>query len=96
MHFANSPISLVTYTYLYHHCMYQFCCLQPAGMLTFFILTKGKHPFAPADKYHEVESRIANNIPVLSPVNDEVALDMISSMLVADPTKRPTAANLRG
>ena len=67
---------------------------QPAGMLTFFILTKGKHPFAPAGRYHEVESRIVRNKPVLSPVNDEVALDMISSMLSADPKKRPQAATL--
>ena len=70
------------------------CWLQPAGMVIFFILTKGKHPYALDEKYHKVESRIADSEPDLSAVDDPVACDMLTDMLAADPTERTSAAEL--
>ena len=72
------------------------CWLQPAGMVIFFILTKGKHPYALDENivYHKVESRIADNEPDLSAVDDPVACDMLTNMLAADPKERPSAMEL--
>ena len=61
-------------------------------MVAFFIMTKGKHPYG---KSYEIESNIVEDNPDLTAVKDEVACDMLTSMLAGDPTKRPSAAKLQ-
>ena len=63
-------------------------------MVAFYIMTKDKHPYAPNGRNYEIESNLANDKPDLSAVTDLVACDMLTSMLAADPTKRPSAAQL--
>ena len=41
-------------------------------LVIFYILTKGKHPYAPGEKY--VESKIAKNEPDLSAVSISIQL----------------------
>ena len=63
-------------------------------MVAFYIMTKRKHPYNPNERDFEIEWNIANDKPDLSAMNDEVACDMVTSMLEGDPTKRPSATKL--
>ena len=61
--------------------------IQVAGMLGFYILTKGKHPFGP-----EITRLInlANGKPVsLDELHDPVVKDLLSQMLARNLDKRP-------
>ena len=67
-------------------------CLQVAGMVAFYTLTKGEHPFGEEPDRHR---NILNGNPVyLSKLNDSVARDMISWMLSHDPKDRPSAVQV--
>ena len=61
--------------------------IQVAGMLAFYIHTKGKHPFGP-----EIERLINmyNDKPVgLNDLTDPIIKDLLSQMLARDLDKRP-------
>ena len=61
--------------------------IQVAGMLAFYILTKGKHPFgAPIDQLRNLH----NDDPVeLKKLSDPVVKDLLSEMLANELKKRP-------
>ncbi|KAM3591048.1 uncharacterized protein V6R79_021297 [Siganus canaliculatus] len=63
--------------------------IQVAGMLIYYILSAGHHPFGDTINY-ECESNIVKGIYSLEHVEDVVAKDLIESMIQADPTKRST------
>lgn len=60
-------------------------------MLIYYILTKGKHPFAPDDKYDKVESNILEDKYDLSALSDPLARNFVKDLLAADPGSRPSA-----
>jgi serine/threonine-protein kinase/endoribonuclease IRE1 len=61
--------------------------IQVAGMLSFYISTKGKHPFG---SKIDLLNNLHNNNPVgLSKLSDPVAKDLLSQMLARDLDKRP-------
>ena len=63
--------------------------IQVAGMVGFYILTKGAHPFGP-------EARRLQNLlddkPVLASLTDPMAKDLITWMLQHNPEDRPYAS----
>jgi serine/threonine protein kinase len=61
--------------------------IQVAGMLSFYILTKGKHPFGP--KINLLKNLHDDNPVGLSKLSDPVAKDLLSQMLAQDLDKRP-------
>ncbi len=61
--------------------------IQVAGMVGFFILTKGKHPFgAPI---HRLKNLHDDNPECLTELSDPVVQDLLSQMLARDLDKRP-------
>ncbi|KAK2863215.1 hypothetical protein Q5P01_002748 [Channa striata] len=61
--------------------------IQVAGMLVYYILSGGQHPFG--DKVFICEYNIHGGIYSLDHVQDVVAKDLIEWMINEDPTKRP-------
>ncbi|CAG5126041.1 unnamed protein product [Candidula unifasciata] len=61
--------------------------IQVAGMLLYFILTGGQHPFGSTPM--EAEMNMARNTTHMDLISDE-ANDLVSGMLFPDPTARPT------
>ena len=61
--------------------------IQVAGMLGFFILTKGKHPFGPS--INRLEKLHFDNPVSLTDLSDPVVKDLLSLMLARDLDKRP-------
>ena len=65
--------------------------LQVAGMLIYFILTGGKHPFG--EKNIEIQVNIQQNWSQIMFLNDE-ANHLLTVMLNTPHTKRPTVSAL--
>ena len=66
-----------------------FCHTKVAGMVAFYILTKGEHPFG---RERDRRRNLLDGNPVyLDKVKDPAAKDLISWMLKHDPKDRPTA-----
>ncbi|KAM8747151.1 uncharacterized protein AB9X84_015273 isoform 1-T2 [Acanthopagrus schlegelii] len=63
--------------------------IQVAGMLIYYILSGGHHPFG--DKPFECEYNIHKGLYTLDHVEDVVAKDLIEWMIHKEPKKRPTA-----
>ncbi|KAM6949268.1 uncharacterized protein FYW47_015673 [Aplochiton taeniatus] len=61
--------------------------IQVAGMLIYYILSDGHHPFG---KGFECEYNIHKEKYNLEHVQDEVATDLIEKMINGEPKKRPT------
>ncbi|KAK0062726.1 tankyrase-2 [Biomphalaria pfeifferi] len=61
--------------------------IQVAGMLLYFILTGGQHPFGASPL--EVEVNLARNSSHMQHISEE-ANDLVSGMLFPDPSARPT------
>ncbi|XP_046855460.1 serine/threonine-protein kinase/endoribonuclease IRE1-like [Xenia sp. Carnegie-2017] len=60
-----------------------------AGMLAYYIATKGKHPFG--TKRHRLDNML-NGLPVgLDEIEDETLKDLLSWMLNREPKDRPSA-----
>uniref|UniRef100_A0A671WGZ8 Uncharacterized LOC115578151 n=1 Tax=Sparus aurata TaxID=8175 RepID=A0A671WGZ8_SPAAU len=59
-----------------------------AGMLIYYILSGGHHPFG--DKLHKCEYNIDEGLYALDHVEDVVAKDLIELMIHKEPKKRPT------
>ena len=65
-------------------------------MVCFYIMTQGKHPYAPSGHYHQIEYYLGEGQPDLSLIqHDKEAYDLISSMLDDDPKARPSAEQLQ-
>ncbi|ESZ98248.1 serine/threonine-protein kinase [Sclerotinia borealis F-4128] len=68
------------------------------GLVFFYVLTKGNHPFDCGDRYmREVNVRKGNfNLDLLESLGDYAfeAIDLITSMLGRDPKSRPVAAQV--
>uniref|UniRef100_A0A671YUU5 Serine/threonine-protein kinase ppk4-like n=1 Tax=Sparus aurata TaxID=8175 RepID=A0A671YUU5_SPAAU len=62
--------------------------VQVAGMLIYYILSGGHHPFG--DKLHKCEYNIDEGLYMLDHVEDSVAKDLIKLMIHKEPKKRPT------
>ena len=62
--------------------------IQVLGMLFYFVLTKGRHPFGKL--YFDQLSNIRKGVYNLSQLNDPVPKDLIEWMLHHDPNQRPT------
>uniref|UniRef100_A0A671YUT1 Serine/threonine-protein kinase ppk4-like n=1 Tax=Sparus aurata TaxID=8175 RepID=A0A671YUT1_SPAAU len=62
--------------------------VQVAGMLIYYILSGGHHPFG--DKLHKCENNIDEGLYTLDHVEDVVAKDLIKLMIHKEPKKRPT------
>ncbi|KAI0221983.1 hypothetical protein LSAT2_026762, partial [Lamellibrachia satsuma] len=70
--------------------------IQVAGMICYYIMTQGKHPYAPLGQNNEIEYWLGKGQPDLSPIQqDSEAYDLISSMLAHDPKERPSAEQLQ-
>ncbi|XP_035679154.1 uncharacterized protein LOC118417646 isoform X1 [Branchiostoma floridae] len=63
--------------------------IQAAGMIAFFVLTGGQHPFGDLEQPFAVEVRIMQGRHDLGPIKDPVASHMLDWMLQEDYTKRP-------
>ena len=63
--------------------------IQVAGMVSFFILTKGKHPFG--DKPDRLRNLLNGDPVYLVKLKDDSAKDLISWMLEKNPKNRPSA-----
>nr|XP_033465755.1 uncharacterized protein LOC117246125 isoform X2 [Epinephelus lanceolatus] len=61
--------------------------IQVAGMLTYYILSGGHHPFG--DKSHKCENNIDEGRYSLDHVQDVVAKDLIEGMIHEEPKNRP-------
>ncbi|CAB4024359.1 serine threonine- kinase endoribonuclease IRE1-like [Paramuricea clavata] len=61
--------------------------IQVAGMLSFYILTEGKHPLGP--KIVRLMNLHANNPKHLRDLSDPVVTDLLSQMLARDLDQRP-------
>ncbi|CAB4012985.1 serine threonine- kinase ppk4-like, partial [Paramuricea clavata] len=61
--------------------------IQVAGMLAFYILTKGKHPFGP--EFRRQQNLHDGNPVGLSKLSDPVVKDLLSQMLARDLRERP-------
>lgn len=69
---------------------------QVAGMICFYVITRGKHPFEPADEDFtatNVEENIIKNDPDLSQV-DPLACYLLNCMLVKNAGERSKAEHL--
>ncbi|XP_041740668.1 uncharacterized protein LOC121572712 [Coregonus clupeaformis] len=65
--------------------------IQVAGMLVYYILSGGHHPFEdPLGDELEHNRNIIKGTYTLEHVSDEVAKDLIEWMITEDPEKRPT------
>ena len=62
-------------------------------MVAFYVMSGGTHPFHAASE-EDVEKKIACGNPDLSAVQDQVAVDMVKTMLADDPDDRPSALSL--
>ncbi|XP_030286151.1 serine/threonine-protein kinase ppk4-like [Sparus aurata] len=62
--------------------------IQVAGMLIYYILSGGHHPFG--DKLFECEYNIHKGLYTLDHVEDMVAKDFIEWMINKEPESRPT------
>ncbi|KAM8747150.1 uncharacterized protein AB9X84_015272 isoform 2-T2 [Acanthopagrus schlegelii] len=62
--------------------------VQVAGMLIYYILSGGHHPFG--DKAHKCEYNIDEGLYTLDHVEDVVAKDLIEWMISKEPENRPT------
>ncbi|KAI4808200.1 hypothetical protein KUCAC02_000265 [Chaenocephalus aceratus] len=63
------------------------CDIQVAGMVIYYILSGGHHPFG--DKPHKCENNIDEGLYTLEHVQDVLAKDLIEWMIDAEPKKRP-------
>ncbi|XP_034085338.1 serine/threonine-protein kinase ppk4-like [Gymnodraco acuticeps] len=61
--------------------------IQVAGMLIYYILSRGHHPFG--EESFEFEYNIVKGIYALEHVQDVLAKDLIKWMIDAEPEKRP-------
>ncbi|XP_030266870.1 serine/threonine-protein kinase/endoribonuclease IRE1a-like [Sparus aurata] len=62
--------------------------IQVAGMLIYYILSGGHHPFG--DKPHKCEYNIDEGLYMLDHVKDVVPKDLIEWMISKEPESRPT------
>jgi len=64
-------------------------------MLVYYMLSGGVHPYHAAT-HSDVEQNIVNDRPNLSSpsLTDVVALDLVETMLSANPADRPSASKL--
>ena len=62
--------------------------IQVAGMLSFYILTKGKHPFGPKIAQN-MNLHKDNPVGLIRELSDPVVKDLLSQMLAQDLDKRP-------
>ena len=63
-------------------------------MLVYYMLSRGTHPYH-ADSNSKIEQNIVDDKPDLSSVgNDPVVLDLVQTMLTANPDDRPSAEDL--
>lgn len=62
--------------------------LKVAGMLLYYILSDGRHPFE-GSKSFQLESNIHEGKYSLDDVKDVVAKDLIEWMINKEPTERP-------
>ncbi|XP_046855921.1 serine/threonine-protein kinase/endoribonuclease IRE2-like [Xenia sp. Carnegie-2017] len=60
-----------------------------AGMVTYYIATKGNHPFG--IKRHRLDNMLNGNPVGLDEINDETLKDLLSWMLNREPEDRPSA-----
>ncbi|XP_034085047.1 uncharacterized protein LOC117554654 [Gymnodraco acuticeps] len=63
------------------------CDIQVAGMVIYYILSGGHHPFG--DKPHKCENNIDEGNYTLDHVRDVLAKDLIEWMIDAEPKNRP-------
>jgi serine/threonine-protein kinase/endoribonuclease IRE1 len=63
--------------------------IQVAGMIAFYILTKGKHPFGPP--IDQMKNLHDDNPVGLSKLSDPVVKDLLSQMLARELDERPYA-----
>ena len=71
------------------------CDLQSAGMVCFYMMSGGIHPYAPEDgRLDKTQTRIIDGDYDLSAVDDPVACDLVKHMLAPEPSKRPSAGEL--
>ena len=61
--------------------------LKVTGMLVYYILSRGEHPFGKGPK---CDGNILDGNYSLHHVQDVVAKDLIEAMIDGDPDKRPT------
>lgn len=92
---ASTSDALVSLDLLPHRRATRAIDIFSLGLVFFYVLTKGRHPFDCGDKYmREVNIRHGRyNLSELSVLGDyqHEAYDLISSMLAAEPKRRPTA-----
>ena len=70
-----------------------FLNFKVAGMLTYYILSEGHHPFG---RSYECEFNVYNGKYCLDHVEDVVAKDLIEQMIVKDPKNRPKVEKCLG
>ena len=65
-------------------------------MVVFYVMSGGIHPFDDASHTADVENNIINGNSDLSSLQDSLAVDMVETMLAANPADRPSTQTLLG
>ena len=68
--------------------------LQSAGMVCFYMMSGGIHPYAADGSRIKAQTRIVDGDYDLSAVDDPVACDLVKHMLAPKPRERPSAGEL--
>ena len=75
-------------------CNYSIYDLQSAGMVCFYTMSRGTHPFAPDDDFIMTHHNIMKGRYDLSAIEDFVGCHLVEQMLACKPSDRPTAGEL--
>ncbi|KAI0217227.1 Eukaryotic translation initiation factor 2-alpha kinase [Lamellibrachia satsuma] len=70
------------------------CDIQVGGMVCFYIMSRGIHPYAPDGKCSKINGNVVDGKYDLRAVNDSVACDLVKHMLAETPSDRPSAGEL--
>ena len=73
---------------------YAICDLQSAGMVCFYIMSRGTHPYEVDGEYDLVHHNVRQGQYNLSKVEDPVACDLVEKMLAHEPKDRLPAGEL--
>ena len=79
---------------LSHQSNYTICDLQSAGMVCFYIMSRGTHPYGKHGEHHLIHSNVKDGKYDLAKVKDPVACDLVEKMLAHEQEDRLPAGEL--
>ena len=70
------------------------CDLQSAGMVCFYIISRGSHPYATDGDWSMTQLNVRTGEFDLSDIDDPMACDLVKQMLAHEQSSRPPAKEL--